>query len=121
MKKFSLFVIGAMFAFLTSCGVNTTLMNNHTSTNTTVELSKKNFKIVKTVSGQDECTYVFMIGGFSSESIHGNAVAKMYQAANLTGSQAIINIVSEEHHTMVLPFFVKRTITVTGQVIEFTD
>lgn len=44
----------------------------------------------------------------------------MIKNANLiNGSKAIINVTTEEHFSGFAPFYVKRSITVSAQVIEF--
>ena len=45
----------------------------------------------------------------------------MLKKANLlNGSKAIINLFTEEHVNGFAPFFVRRTITVSAQVVKFT-
>jgi hypothetical protein len=44
----------------------------------------------------------------------------MLEKANLiSGSKAVVNVVTEEHFGGIPPFFIKRTISVRGHVIEF--
>jgi hypothetical protein len=44
----------------------------------------------------------------------------MIAKANLVNSsKAIINVVTEEHAAFITPFYVRRTITVSANVVEF--
>ena len=46
----------------------------------------------------------------------------MFENADLTGgAKAIINVTSESHLTFVLPFYTRKTITVSAHIVEFTD
>ena len=106
---------------LSSCGIGTALVVNHNQNATEVHLSGNNFRVVDQVSGSSEVSYVFAIGGMKKRQLYENAYSTMLKKANLlNGSKAIINVITEEHVSGFAPFFVKRTITVSAQVIEFT-
>ncbi|MNL74767.1 hypothetical protein D3C87_2004500 [compost metagenome] len=61
------------------------------------------------------------IGGMNKRQLYENAYSAMMKKANLlNGSKAIINVMTEEHIGGFAPFFVRRTITVSAQVVEFT-
>ena len=108
-------------ALFTSCGMNSALILNHNQNNTQVQLASNNFKVLDKVMGTAEVTYICMIGGLDTRQLYQNAYSAMVDKANLTGgSKAIVNIVTEEHIGGVPPFYYKRTITVSGHVIEFT-
>lgn len=108
-------------ASLSSCGIGTALVVNHNQNATEVHLSGNNFRVVDQVSGSSEVSYVFAIGGMKKRQLYENAYSTMLKKANLlNGSKAIINVITEEHVSGFAPFFVKRTITVSAQVIEFT-
>jgi PBP1b-binding outer membrane lipoprotein LpoB len=107
---------------LSGCGVNSGLMNQYSvnGANTNVVLEKKNFKVVETVSGEATDNYWFFIGGFK-QTLVAKAKQKMIENAKLDGtSKAIINVTLEEHNKFML-IYIKRTITVHGTVIEFTE
>lgn len=105
---------------LSSCGMNSALILNHNQNNTQVNLSSNNYKIVDRVSGTAEVEYILMIGGLDKRQLYENAYSAMITKANLSGgSKAIINIVTEEHIGGVPPFYYKRTLTVSANVIEF--
>ena len=46
----------------------------------------------------------------------------MLENANLTGSsKAIINVTTESHNTLVVPFLYQKTVTVSAHIIEFIE
>lgn len=122
-KRNSLYsVILIMVVLLSGCGVNSGLMNQFSvnGANTNVVLEKKNFKVVETVSGEATDNYWFFIGGFK-QTLVAKAKQKMIENAKLDGtSKAIINVTLEEHNKFMF-VYIKRTITVHGTVIEFTE
>jgi hypothetical protein len=122
MKKIGICsVLVLLTALLSSCGVGAALVTNHNQNVTQVHLSGNNFKVIDQVSGSSEVSYVFAIGGMSKRQLYENAYAAMLKKANLlNGSKALINVMTEEHFNGFAPFFVRRTITVSAQVVEFT-
>jgi len=122
MKKISIYSVFLLLAtFLGSCGINTALVTNHNQNATEVHLREKNFNVIDQVSGSSETSYVLAIGGMNKRQLYENAYSVMMKKANLlNGSKAIINVMTEEHVSGFAPFFVRRTITVSAQVVEFT-
>jgi PBP1b-binding outer membrane lipoprotein LpoB len=122
MKKISIYpVLLLLAAFLSSCGIGTALVTNHNQNATEVHLSGNNFKVIDQVSGSSETSYVLLIGGMDQKQLYENAYSTMMKNANLlNGSKAIINVMTEQHGSGFFPFYVKRTITVSAQVVEFT-
>jgi len=122
MKKISIYsVLLLLAAFLSSCGIGTALVTNHNQNATEVHLSGNNFKVIDQISGSSEASYVFAIGGMDKRQLYENAYSTIMKKANLlNGSKAIINVMTEEHFSGFAPFFVRRTITVSAQVVEFT-
>jgi len=122
MKNISIYsVILSITLFLSSCGIGTARIANHNQNATEVHLSGNNFKVIDQVSGSSEASYVFGFGGMNKRQLYENAYATMLKKANLlNGSKAIINVLTEEHFSGFVPFFVSRTITVSAQVVEFT-
>lgn len=116
----ALSLIFSMFIF-TSCGVNYALMLNTNNNTTQVTLSQKNFRIVDKVKGSAEVSYVLAFGGAKKKRLFSNAYFNLVENANLEGSKALANLVTEEHVGGVPPFYYVRTITVTANVIEFTE
>lgn len=122
MKKIKIhMVLLSATALLSSCGIGTALVTNHNQNATEVHLSENNFKVIDQVSGSSEDTYVLTIGGLNKKQLYENAYSAMMKKTNLlNGSKAIINVMTEEHIGGFAPFFVRRTITVSAQVVEFT-
>tara|TARA_R110002012_G_scaffold252147_1_gene430726 strand:- start:568911 stop:569201 length:291 start_codon:yes stop_codon:yes gene_type:complete len=96
-------------------------MLNQNQNTTQVHLGSNNFSVVEKVSGTSEVSYVLAIGGLNKRRLYQDAYSAMVKDANLTGSKALINIVTEEHIGGFPPFFTKRTLTVSANVVEFTD
>ena len=118
--KFLLSVMTAAL-FLTSCGVNQAIVLNHNQNTTQVHLGEANFRNVGKVMGTDSVSYVLIFGGMKKKRLYERAYAAMLDKAELgTGARAVVNVMTEEHVGGVIPFFYKRTLTVSGQVIEFT-
>lgn len=120
-KTIAALVVSAFTLIFSSCGTNYALIANHNLSNTQVQLGSNNFKVIGKVSGSSETSYVFFCGGNKKRQMYENAYAKMTESANLTNSsKAIINVVTEEFLGGAPPFYMKRTITVSGYVVEFT-
>jgi hypothetical protein len=122
MKKISIYSgLFVLVALLNSCGIGTALVTNHNQNATEVHLSENNFKVIDQLSASSEVSYVLAIGGTKKRQLYENAYSSMIKKANLlNSSKAIINVTTEEHFSGFAPFFVKRTITVSAQVVEFT-
>lgn len=122
MKKISNYSVFLLLTvFISSCGIGVAYVTNHNQNATEVHLSGNNFKVIDQVSGSSETSYVFAIGGMNKRQLYENAYSTMIKKANLlNGSKAIINVITEEHVSGFAPFFVRRTITVSAQVVEFT-
>ena len=122
MKKIGIYsVLSLLAVFLNSCGFGHAIITNHNQNATEVHLSGNNFKVIDQVSGSSEASYVLAIGGLNKRQLYENAYSTMMKKANLlNGSKAIINVMTEQHFSGFFPFFVRRTITVSAQVVEFT-
>lgn len=122
MKHFQILSIAtAASLFLASCGVNQALVLNHNQNATQVHLGEANFRNVGKVMGTDSVTYVLIFGGMKKKHLYERAYAAMLDQAELgAGSRAVVNVTTEEHIGGVVPFYYKRTLTVSGQVVEFT-
>ena len=122
MKKIGIYTVLLLLAtFFNSCGVGHAYVTNHNQNATEVHLSGNNFKVIDQVSGSSEASYILTIGGTNKKQLYENAYSTMMKKANLlNGSKAIINVMTEEHFSGFAPFFVRRTITVSAQVVEFT-
>ena len=127
MKKLKYFLFCCLSVVLfSSCGIatglNMTQYPSYVPTHTEVRLLEDNFKVVGLAKGEWSATYVFGIGGLSQKSLMNSAISDMYEKANLTGSQTIINVttaVSTKH--IVWGIYTQRTAVITGTIIEFTE
>ena len=104
---------------MTGCG--TTMLNtaNHYGTQTNVELSHNNFKVIKQVEGFSSASYVLGIGGLSRNAARNNAINDMLKKANLRDGQTIVNIYVKNHISTIFGLYVRISYTATGEVIEF--
>src|SRR5687768_4969087 len=113
MKQLKFSALAIVFIFtLNACGVSNAFVFNVNQNSTQVSLSQANYKVVGKATGDSKVSYVLIFGGARKKQLFANAYAKMAENANLTGSQALINIVTEEHVGGVPPFHYTRTITV---------
>ena len=110
----------AAVLLLASCGLSQSLTTNANLNQTNVVLSQKNFHVVKHVQAETSATYVFGIGGLSKKSLYNNAVAELTKKANLTGSQALVNVTFHTSGKLILCFG-KVTYFAEGTVIEFDE
>ena len=120
MKKFLIACVACMALLTTSCGVSRQATDNRNVTQTEVVLAKKNYKVVGMVTGESSQNYWFGIGGLSKKSLGESAMSDMYKNANLTGSQAIINVNVSYKNKIILVYTGAKAIA-TGTVIEFID
>lgn len=122
MKQLSILSIAILLiTSLTSCGVNEALVLNHNSNATQVHLAGKNYKVIEQVTGTADVSYVLAFGGVIRKQLYQNAYSQLVKNADLSGSRALVNIVTEQHLGGVPPFYFKRTITVSAHVVEFTE
>lgn len=122
MKRILLGVATALAALtMTGCGYTSNLTTNHNVSQTAVELNRANYRIVGKAEGHASASYVFGIGGLSRQAVRGNAQADMYNNADLTDSQAIINANTSMNVRGVAPFYVIVEYTAQGTIIEFTE
>ena len=120
-KKLLIIPVLACVVLFSSCGINQSLILNHNSNTTQVQLSNNNFKVIDKVTASAEVKYICLVGGMKKKQLYENVYSAMMDKANLmNGSRAIINLVTEEHIGGVPPFYYKRTVTVSAHVIEFT-
>ena len=115
-------IMGLMLIIgLGSCGVNRAWVFNQNQNATQVTLERKNFEVLEQVSGSAEVEYVLIFGGMKKKQLYDKAYAEMIKSAELKGSRALTNILTEEHVGGVPPFWYTRTVTVSANLIEFTE
>ncbi len=112
-----LFGVVAMFV---GCGAMNHLTSNANLTQTTVELSAANYRVVGPVSGKAVNSYIFGIGGLSKSALANNSYAEMVENAHLKDNQAIINVTTVER-VKAFVVYTKREMVTSGVVIEFTE
>ena len=122
MKKFLLLAsifVGSIL--MCSCSAHLYPTSNLNLSETQVVLSQKNFKVVGQAEGVAASTYIIGIGGLSKKAVRGNAVASMFENANLTSSQTIVNVNVKQTILGFAPLFVRHVYTATGTIVEFTE
>ncbi len=124
MKK-SLLILGALIlvvTLLSSCGFHNGLTSNVNSSQTSVVLSKNNYKVIDRVSGTAKAKYIFGIGGISAKALIEKARISMVTKSKLNGgAKAYIYPTVEIHSTWIFPFYIQKTATYSGYLIEFTE
>ena len=119
-KVFVVVLIATSAILLTNCaGVSQSAFES--SVRSQVTLDQNNFVVVKRVEGEHSTKRIIGIGGLSDTYLKESAVANMYKNANLTGSQAIIDIHVIKSYTFILgPIFTEENYKAVGTLIEFT-
>jgi hypothetical protein len=85
----------------------------------TVRLDRGNFKVVGRFSGSAEALYGLRLFGPAKQDLANQAWADLSRKAGLEGSnRSAVNIIVERK-TSWSPFHLKRTLTVSGLVLEF--
>ncbi len=119
-KSISTIAVTFMMVVISSCGAGRAIMRNQNQSSTQVHLKENNFKVISSVSGSAEAKYWVLIGGRKRQQMYNEAYAEMVNSAGLIGGpRALVNLLTEEHVGGLPPFFLKRTITVSGHVVEF--
>ena len=116
MKRFMQSVIVFSFlALVSGCSLSRGYMGHGVQTQ--VQLNKANFNIVKTVEGKATASYFLGIG-LSEENLMERAKKDMLKKANLKGSQALVNITTDEKKSW---YFIgrKHTMYISAEIIEF--
>ena len=105
---------------MTSCSSFRPSVYNFTNSETQVVLSENNFETIGRVSGTVTARYIFGIGGLMRRGLAGEATSKMYDEANLSGSQIIIDKHIELKTNNLIPgVWGSIKATATGTVVEF--
>ena len=121
MRKMKFLLIATIsLLFLSGCGMTSNMASNIYESQTSVVLSQANFHVVKTVSAEVSSTYFLGLGGINRKSLRNNAVAELTKKANLTGSQALVNITVK---SAVKTIFILNEVTFYAEaiVIEFDE
>lgn len=121
MKKliFLITIIGSLL--LSSCAASHEATSNQNQNQTSVVLSKNNYRVVGYVKGESKQTYVLGIGGLSKRSLAQSAMSEMYNNADIKDKpRAIINS-NIQYKNQFYFFWSKSKVIVTGTIIEFVD
>ena len=117
MNKLQFLFISILLVGLGSCGVTDGAIGHSVTTNVT--LSEANYKVVASVSGEASVQSFFGIG-MNKKNLVEQARRKMIDSADLIGrAKAIINVTTDVQTTVIFPW-VKKTVVVSGEVIEFS-
>jgi hypothetical protein len=121
MRTRNLLALIGLPLLLASCGINQALVLNQNQNTTQVQLSQGNFRNLGKVSGTANVRYVLLFGGVKKRNLFGDAYSAMIASADLAnGPRAVVNVVTEDHIGGLPPIFFRRTLTVSGTVVEFT-
>ena len=84
---------------------------------------KNNFKIISTVEGESNATYILGIGGNLKDSLMNEAKKNMYLKYSLQSNQNLTNITTDIKKTyFILPLlYTSQKIIVSADVIQFFD
>jgi hypothetical protein len=94
----------------------------HILTTTTVNLSRKNFKIVKANAFGSSVGFSFLGIFILNSPSYEEALTQLYRSADVSEgkSQALVNVMHEQTSTYFILFALPK-ITVCADVIEFTN
>jgi hypothetical protein len=119
MKKLLIFATLATLT-LTSCSSFQPAVFNITQSETQVVINQANFVVRDRVEGSVTARYFFGLGGIFTKSLAGEATNRMYVAAQLKGSQVIVDKHIEFKRSSIIPgVYGSIKATATGTVIEF--
>jgi hypothetical protein len=104
---------------LTGCATSTAVLAGQTTTQ--VDLSKGNYRVVK--AGAEGSSYGFSLLGiipFSTPS-YARAMHSLRSEAPMEGKATALANVTEDDSSLYLVLFSIPSVTVTADIIEFTD
>jgi hypothetical protein len=84
---------------------------------------KNNFKIVSTIEGNSNATYIFGIGGNLREGLVSEAKKNMYSKYSIQSNQNLTNITTDIKVTyFIVPLlYISQNVIVSADVIQFYD
>ncbi|MEC5166254.1 hypothetical protein RCH18_001990 [Flavobacterium sp. PL11] len=121
MKKILSLLSLSLALSIASCEGSASIVSNTSMSQTSVELSKKNFNILGDISGVSSNTYILGFGGNANRSLLEKAKSEMMKNAKLSGSKALVNLTYDKHVNGFFPFYSKVTITASANIVEFTE
>ena len=86
-------------------------------------ITKDNFAIVKTISGEAKATYILGFGGNKRNGLTKEAKENMYKSHQLSNNQNITNVtVDTKRQYFILPFiYNNETVIVSADVIQYYE
>jgi len=121
MKKLLFLLVVVLTMAMSSCGLSREATSNENLQQTNVVLTKANYKVIGTVTGESTQNYWFGIGGMSKKSMTQSAISDMMQKADLMGgSRAIINV-NVQYKSKCILIYNQMTAIASGTIIEFTE
>ena len=122
MKWMKMGVVGlSLLAILLISGCSGTIGYLGHSINTEVQLSQKNFKVIKSVTGEASASYILGLFGPSKQNLLDQARRDMINKAELVGtSNAVINVTTDIQINWNI-LVIKKTAYVSAEVIQFTQ
>jgi len=115
-KSLSVVLIGLAIAVMGAGCSSTTGLIGH-GIGAAVQLDKANFDVIKSVTGEAKADYLFGIG-LSSPDLLGSAKRNMLAQAELTGSQAVVNVTIDIKVTEFIIWSQKK-VFISGEVVQF--
>lgn len=101
------------------CAISSNLAQNQNVIQTNVVLKEANYHVVKHVDSCITSTYVLGMGGMSWSSLGYTATEALVREADLTGSQALVNVSVKYNVENVLFIWMRVSAIAYGTVIEF--
>lgn len=119
MKRAIIYLVLAAVALfsLSSCATILSQSPSPINTEVRVNLDQANFKVVGTVEGISTSRYICGFGGPGK----GDAISQMYENANLTGAQKIIDVAVAQKVKTVFGVLIIIEYKAMGIIVEFTE
>ncbi|MBR1849951.1 MAG: hypothetical protein IJ789_01105 [Bacteroidales bacterium] len=123
-QKSTLFIVLAIIVScfgLAGCTGLKVASNSDFAQTSVAPFNQNNFRVVKRVRGESSVTKIFGLGGMGNKYLKNSAITDMYDNANLTGSQTIVDVrVIRSTRAILGPVYTESMVVATGTVIEFT-
>ena len=121
LRKSLAVVLGILAITVMGTGCSTTRGSIGHSIVTSVQLGQANFDVIKSVTGEAQADYFFLIG-VSDQDLLGRAKRDMINRAQLKGSQAVVNVTTDIKRSCfsLLSFvWTQKKAYVSAEVVQF--
>ena len=116
--KIKSIILATSILFLSSCGMNAGYIGN--INNTQVVLDEANYTYVSSATGEATSTWVFGIGPMGAQALVQKAKEDLASKVDLyDGSRAFVNMTIDSKVKMFTYLFIKKTVYVSADVVEF--